>query len=87
MTYFIGGTSHGLKVKQDFLDCKDDHITMSIGALTGIQRQSETYVRTQINFQNEIKTFFIIDGKEPKDFRDEIVAKWDWVKTEIYSLE
>lgn len=87
MTYFIGGNSNGFKVDQDNLDCKDSSIVKPFGPLTGMQRKSETYIRTQITFQNETKTFYIIDGKDHKEFHDEIVGKWDWVETDTYSLD
>lgn len=87
MTFFIGGNSCGEAVSQNDLDLKLEKIPKKFGQHAGLNRASDVYVRKQLTFQGETKTFYILEGNEPKDFRDKILGKWDWVETDIYSLD
>lgn len=86
MTYFIGGPVHGQSLDQNHLDSKESQISVSYGPNTGMQRPTEMYNRTQVSFHGEVKTFYIISNQQPIELRDEILALWDQVKSDIYAI-
>lgn len=84
MTYFIGGTLHGKKVPQDKL--YDTNIPDWEEKLTTIAAKRKSYKPLKISFEGTIKTFFIIEGAQPIDFRSEILELWTNVPTEVYAI-
>ncbi|MCT9288098.1 hypothetical protein KTH76_02170 [Acinetobacter baumannii] len=86
MTLFIGGHHHGQFLSKDESDLKLESIPKQYGPRTGMQRPTESYFTTQVSFQGEVKTFYIISGKQPIEMRDEILDLWDQVKSDIYAI-
>ena len=86
MTLFIGGHQHGQFLSKDELDLKPESIPKQYGPRTCMQRPTESYYRTQVSFHGEVKTFYIISGKQPIEMRDEIINLWDQVKSDIYAI-
>ncbi|AUM25908.1 hypothetical protein [Acinetobacter pittii] len=86
MSLFIGGHHHGQLLSKDESDLKLESIPKQYGSKTGMQRPTESYIRTQVSFHGEVKTFYIISGKQPIEMRDEIINLWDQVKSDIYAI-
>lgn len=86
MTYFIGGNFSGQVVDQKHLDSKDPVVSKSYGAHTGMTRPRESYIRTSVSSEGNVKTFYIIDGSKPIDHRDQIIDLWDEVETDVYAI-
>lgn len=86
MSLFIGGHHHGQLLSKDESDLKLESIPKQYGSKTGMQRPTESYIRTQVIFHGEVKTFYIISGKQPIEMRDEIINLWDQVKSDIYAI-
>ncbi|MCH7331855.1 hypothetical protein [Acinetobacter modestus] len=87
MMYLIGGKSNGEAVDQADVDLKSETVLKKIGSFTGFERATEVYVRTQIKFDGETKTFYILKGEKVKNLRDEILGRWDWVKADVHVLD
>ena len=86
MTFFVGGKFGGTAVGVDKVQRGDLVISKPYGSHTGMERPQECYVRTKINLNGDIKTFYILDGKHPSVFRSEIIELWNRVETEVYAI-
>lgn len=86
MTFFIGGKFSGTAVGVREIQRGDLVILKPYGSHTGMERPQERYVRTKINLNGDIKTFYILDGEHPSAFKKEIVELWDQVETEVYAI-
>lgn len=83
MTFFIGGKFDGDAVGIE--DLHKSEVGKSYGSGFS-KRPVECYVRTKVNFNGNIKTFYILDGEHPSAFKKEIVELWDQVETEVYAI-
>ncbi|MGB8808430.1 MAG: hypothetical protein WCD17_03575 [Acinetobacter calcoaceticus] len=84
MTYFIGGSWSGQEVAVEKMH--NSEIVDFDEKLSFIGQQRKSYRKLQVSYHGTVKTFFIIEGKKPIDFRDQIIDLWDEVKTDIYAI-
>ncbi|WP_368568161.1 hypothetical protein [Acinetobacter nosocomialis] len=84
MTYFIGGSWDGKQVPIE--EMINSEIVDFGEKLNSVGKQRKIYRKMQVSFHGTIKTFYIIEGKNPIDFRDQIIDLWDQVKTDVYAI-
>lgn len=84
MTYFIGGSISGQPVPVEELH--KDAICDVNEKMRFAGQERKYYRKLQISFHGTVKTFYVIDGKKPIDFRDQIIDLWDQVKTDVYAI-
>lgn len=84
MTYFIGGGYNGKEVPFDKIH--EQVIVDFSGPTKSVYVQRKQYIRTQVSFHGTVKTFYIIEGCKPIEHRDQILALWESVKTDVYAI-
>lgn len=84
MTYYIGGTWNGQQVSNE--EMINSEIIDFGEKLNSVGHQRKIYRKMQVSFHGTVKTFYVIEGKNPIDFRDQIIDLWDQVKTDIYAI-
>ncbi|MBJ9956087.1 hypothetical protein LF296_11720 [Acinetobacter vivianii] len=84
MTFYIGGHMSGSLVETEEMD--KAQILKPYSPYTGIARPVCVYARRQISFQGTVKSFYILETEEPIVHRDQILALWDQVETDIYVI-
>ena len=84
MQFFIGG--HHCSAQVDPKDENKNSICMLYGPRTGMERRKEIYQRLQISLNGTIKTFFVVSGENPANYKQQILALWDQVETDVYPI-
>ncbi|MGI1795238.1 hypothetical protein [Acinetobacter sp. YH12041] len=84
MLFYVGGHLNGQEVS--FEDSCNKRVGKPFGPRTGISRPVEYYSRKQINHNGTIKSFYILDGINPQEHREQILQIWNSVDTDVYAI-
>ena len=84
MLFYVGGHLNGQEVSSE--DSFKKQVGKPFGLKTGMSRPVEYYSRKQINHNGTIKSFYILNGIDPQEYREQILQIWNIVDTDVYAI-
>ncbi|EXE15308.1 hypothetical protein J559_0879 [Acinetobacter sp. 983759] len=83
-TYYIGGLYNGQMVEPSHLGSEE--ILKFIEEFTAQDKETLLYKRVQINKEGTIKSFYLLEGAEPADYKELILNIWSNVPVDVYGI-
>ncbi|MEN8381594.1 hypothetical protein [Acinetobacter radioresistens] len=83
-TYYIGGVYNGQVVELSHLGSEE--ILKFIEEFTAQDKETLLYKRVQINKDGTIKSFYLLEGAEPADYKELILNIWSNVPVDVYGI-
>jgi hypothetical protein len=83
-TYYIGGLYNGQMVEPSHLGSEE--ILKFIEEFTAQDKETLLYKRVQINKDGTIKSFYLLEGAEPADYKELILNIWSNVAVDVYGI-
>ncbi|EET82085.1 hypothetical protein NVT87_13530 [Acinetobacter radioresistens] len=83
-TYYIGGVYNGQVVEPSHLGSEE--ILKFIEEFTAQDKETLLYKRVQINKDGTIKSFYLLEGAEPADYKELILNIWLNVPVDVYGI-
>jgi len=83
-TYYIGGVYNGQIVEPSHLGSEE--ILKFIEEFTAQDKETLLYKRVQINKDGTIKSFYLLEGAEPANYKELILNIWSDVPVDVYGI-